>query len=242
MVLEDDLVTSVALCKRLRTGMPDLLVLSPHSLAEARLMLQEYTVNFFVLDINLPDGSGIDFILDVTTANPEATVVLITSTPLPEYRDQASAFGVVHFLEKPIGREALLELVRESRRALAARSQTETSLFNASLSRLTVLDIIQLKCLNGMTQAVVFRSPQHGSGLVYFQNGEIVHAETASFNGLAALSEIISWKTGRAEEMPGMQFPARTITGNWQSSLLSAAHTADEKAESTPAEKKEASP
>ena len=45
------------------------------SLAEARLILQEDKVDFFILDINLPDGSGIDFILDVSMHNPEARVV-----------------------------------------------------------------------------------------------------------------------------------------------------------------------
>ena len=95
MVVEDDLVTSVALGKVIRLGVPDAMVLSAKSLAEARLMLREYAITFFILDINLPDGSGIDFILDVTNASPEATIVLMTSTPLPEYRDQAAAFGVM---------------------------------------------------------------------------------------------------------------------------------------------------
>ncbi len=148
MVVEDDLITSIAVCKALRLGIPDALVLTARSLAEARLLLREYGIHFFILDINLPDGSGIDFIFDVTVANPDATIILMTNTPLPEYREQAEAFGILHFLSKPVEYAALVSLIQSARALPATHSEQETSLFAASLSRLTVLDIIQLKCLS----------------------------------------------------------------------------------------------
>jgi CheY-like chemotaxis protein len=256
MVVEDDLVTSVALCKVIRKGVPDAVVLSARTLAEARLMMGEYTVTFFLLDINLPDGSGIDFILDITNANPEATIVLMTSTPLPEYRDQAQAFGVMNFMAKPVDNQKLVGLIKESRATLPARKEEgrklfggslsrlkrlvglgeapppregETTFFRASLSRLTVLDIIQLKCLNNMTQGMSFKSTKHGLGRVFFQNGDIIHAETEHATGMAALSEIIGWKGGQAEEIPDGVPPERSISGRWQNALLMAAHEADDK-------------
>jgi CheY-like chemotaxis protein len=228
MVLEDDLVTSIALCKALRIGLPEAWVLSARSLEEARLLLQEYAVDFFILDVNLPDGSGIDFIFDVAGKHPEANIVLMTSTPLPEYRDQAEAFGVLHFLIKPLDLRKLLELIQEGRAAPGVMTHEETTLFDATLSRLSVLDIVQLKCLNYATQAIDFVSPRYGSGRIYFQNGEIIHAETAGAKGMAALSEIIGWKGGRAEEVTGSSAAERTIMGGWQGALLHAAQAADE--------------
>jgi len=256
MVVDDDLVTSVTLCKVIRKSVPDAVVLSARTLAEARLMMGEYTITFFLLDINLPDGSGIDFILDITKANPEAMIVLMTSTPLPEYRDQAEAFGVMNFMSKPVDHRKLVDLIKESRAtAPAGREESrrflggslsrlkrlvglgeapppregETTFFRASLSRLTVLDIIQLKCLNSMTQGITFKSSKHGVGRVYFQSGDIIHAETARATGMAALSEIIGWKGGRAEEIPDGVPPERTISDHWQNALLMAAHDADDK-------------
>lgn len=228
LVLEDDPVTSVTMSKALRSGVPDALVLNARSLEEARLVLKEYDVAFFILDINLPDGSGIDFIFDVTVKNPLATIVLMTTTPLPEYRAQAEAFGVMNFMEKPVNHRQLLSLIKESRKAHKGPSQEDTSLFKAALSRLTVLDIIQLKCLNGATQTVVFKSKLHGSGRVCFKGGQITHAETRQAKGLPALSEIISWKSGNATEVSERAPAKSTITGSWQSVLLVAAHTTDE--------------
>jgi hypothetical protein len=93
---------------------------------------------------------------------------------------------------------------------------------------LTVLYIIQLKCLNNTTHVINFRSRRHGWGRVHFQNGEIVHAETLRSKGMEALSEIIRWKGGYAEEFPDDTAVERTITGGWQGVLLMAAQAADE--------------
>jgi len=230
LLVEDDLVVSVTLGRALRAGLADALVLTAHSLAEARLILKEDKIHFFILDINLPDGSGIDFILDITTHNPEAKIMLMTGAPLPEYRNQAQAFGVLHYMEKPLDHQTLLRLIRESRSSQAPLGGEESSLFSVALSRLTVLDILQLKCLNNSSQVLNFKSRTQGSGRVHFQNGEIVHAETERFKGLEALTEIIRWKGGYAEEVAQQSDVKRTITGNWQGVLLAAAQSADEQA------------
>lgn len=231
LIVEDDLVISVTLGRAVRAGLPDTLVLTARSVAEARLILQEDKIDFFILDINLPDGSGIDFILDVTVHNPEAKIVLMTGTPLPEYRNQAEAFGVLHFMEKPLDHRKLLDLIRENRSRPIAPGGEETSLFSVALSRLTVLDIIQLKCLKNSTQVLHFKSRTQGAGRVHFQNGEIIHAETERAKGIEALSEMIRWNGGYAEEVSEQPDVERTITGNWQGVLLIAAQSADEKAE-----------
>jgi DNA-binding response OmpR family regulator len=229
MVVEDDMVTSVTLCKALRVGIPDALVISAHNLAAARLNLQEYTVNFIILDINLPDGSGIDFIFDITIKNPDAKIVLMTTTPLPEYRYQAEAFGVLHFIAKPLDHKSLIALIQENRTLPPPIPDEEGTQFHVALSRLSVLDILQLKCLNNSSQVVSFKSQKHGTGRVHLRNGEIVHAETERSKGMPALSEIINWKGGHAEELPDSFAGEPSITGSWQSTLLFAAQAADEK-------------
>lgn len=228
MILEDDPVTSVALAKALHLAMPDELVLTARTVAEARLLLEEYEIDFFVLDINLPDGSGIDFIAEIGARNPSASVVIMTAQPLPEYRDQAEAYGALRFMEKPVHYLSVAALARDCRAALAAQTRGNTGFFAAALTRLTVFDIIQLKCLNNATQVIDFTSAQGGRGRVYFQNGEIIHASTARSKGEAAVSEIIGWRSGRAQEVASAPPVERTIFTSWQNLLLNAAQSADE--------------
>jgi len=228
LVLEDDPVTSIALTKTLHQAMPDEFILTARSIAEARLLLEEYAIDFFVLDVNLPDGSGIDFLMDITAKNPSASVVIMTAQPLPEIRDQAEAYGALRFMEKPVHYLTVAGLARDCRATLAAQAHGNTGFFAASLTRLTVLDIVQLKCLNNATQVIDFTSGSGGRGRVYFQNGEIIHASTAKSKGEAAVSEIIGWRGGRAQEVASASPAERTIFTSWQSLLLNAAQTADE--------------
>jgi len=107
----------------LRNELPDVLTLTAYSIAEARLLLQEYFINCFILDVNLPDGSGIDFIFDIMSKNPSATVMIITATPLPEYHDQAKAYDVVKFMTKPLNNKVVLSLVRDCRDANAVKTK-----------------------------------------------------------------------------------------------------------------------
>jgi DNA-binding NarL/FixJ family response regulator len=228
MILEDDPVTSIALAKALHLAMQDELVLTARTVAEARLLLEEYEIDFFVLDVNLPDGSGIDFLMEISAKNPSAAVIIMTAQPLPEYRDQAEAYGALRFMEKPVHYMTVAALARDCRAALATQTRGNTGFFAAALTRLTVLDIVQLKCLNNATQVIDFTSSQGGRGRVHFQNGEIIHATTAKSKGEAAISEIIGWRGGRAQEVVSAQPVERTIFKGWQSLLLNAAQSADE--------------
>jgi DNA-binding NarL/FixJ family response regulator len=94
-------------------------VLRAQSLFEARLLLRTYDIQFFIIDIQLPDGSGIDFLKDIADKNPRAGVVVVTATPLPQYRQQASEFGVLHFMGKPIDVPLLRRLAREAKGSTA---------------------------------------------------------------------------------------------------------------------------
>ena len=47
-------MTSISLSKQVRHDLPDVLTLTAYSLAEARRLLQEYFINCFILDVNLP--------------------------------------------------------------------------------------------------------------------------------------------------------------------------------------------
>src|SRR6185369_8813825 len=144
------------------------------------------------------------------------------------------AFGVMNFLTKPVDHPKLLALIRGSQKPAPKPNQDETTFFKAKLSRLTVLDIIQLKCLSNSSHALHFSSSHFGLGSIYFQNGEIVHAETARAKGMDALSEIIGWKGGRARERAATWSGPPTITGSWQSILLAAAQAVDETRQESP--------
>jgi DNA-binding response OmpR family regulator len=229
LVLEDDSASLALVAQAVRFELPEAEVLAARTMADARLLLKRYDLHLFILDIQLPDGCGIDFLYDIQLAQPDATVVIVTGVPLPEYRDQATAFGVLHFMEKPLNPRALGALARSQREKLQGpQGAGETAYFTASLTRLTTLDIIQLKCLGRSTQRLDFIGKKDRYGSIYFVDGEIIHAETDTKQGVEAFNEIVSWRGGKVLEANDAPVPARSIQGDWQNLLLHAVQWSDE--------------
>ena len=91
LVLEDDLISQVSASQVIQRAAPEGILLMARSLAEGRRLLGKYEFHLCVLDIQLPDGSGIDFLYDIQVSSPHACVAILTGVPLPHYRDQAEA-------------------------------------------------------------------------------------------------------------------------------------------------------
>jgi CheY-like chemotaxis protein len=233
MILEDAVVTSVAVSRALELELPECVILRAQSLFEARLLLETYEVHFFILDIQLPDGCGIDLLPEIITRNPSAGVVIITACALPKYRDSASEYGVLHFIEKPIDPRLLGSLAREYRNATFGAAPGSDTSFSASLKRLTASDVVQLKCLSRATVGLDFTLRDQRHGRIYFEDGEIVHAEvgahpkTDAKEGVPAFREILGWPGGKVEEM-NMPAEKHTVQQRWQELLLNTAQWLDE--------------
>ena len=93
LLVEDD----ARLCKVLAAFLEEsgLGVTCAGSLAEGRAQLERRSFDAFVLDVGLPDGSGLALLESV---EPER-VLVISANP---YRSGYAEFGVRHFLEKPL--------------------------------------------------------------------------------------------------------------------------------------------
>src|SRR5436190_7897536 len=244
LLLEDAFVTSLAMGRALETELPECVVMRAQSLYEARLLLRTYDFQFFVVDIQLPDGCGVDFLPEIAERAPGAGVVIVTATPLPKYRQRASEFGVLYFMEKPVEVRQLASRIARRLRGSAAATATaantagassnpDTS-FTASLRHLTALDVVQLKCLARASVRLDFTRSDGAVGRIYLSDGEIVHAEVIPSSGVVAkegaeaFNEALSWRGGTVVEEPDAQVPQITIQQPWQSLILDACQKFDE--------------
>jgi FixJ family two-component response regulator len=62
-----------------------------------------------ILDINLPDGSGIELREDLTAAGFSVPIIFITGNANPAVREAAQTSGCVAFLTKPFLAQELIE-------------------------------------------------------------------------------------------------------------------------------------
>jgi two-component system KDP operon response regulator KdpE len=91
-----------------------------HNLTQARAVLSHEQVDAVLLDIQLPDGSGLALLDDLAGRDdvPRPAVIAVTGGVLPEQRAAAMAAGCDAIVEKPF---VAAELMRALSDSIAAR-------------------------------------------------------------------------------------------------------------------------
>ena len=77
LIVEDDIGLNQGLCKALKAD--DRQIISCHDLKAAREQLLCGSVSLILLDINLPDGSGLELLREVKENMPGVPVILLTA-------------------------------------------------------------------------------------------------------------------------------------------------------------------
>jgi len=78
------------------------------NLAQARWGIDESEPDIIVLDIMLPDGSGLDFLKDLRDENKDIPVLLLTALSASEEKVKGLKLGGDDYLTKPYDNEELL--------------------------------------------------------------------------------------------------------------------------------------
>ncbi|HET8798293.1 MAG TPA: sigma-54 dependent transcriptional regulator, partial [Thermoanaerobaculia bacterium] len=81
------------------------------TLAEAERHLREHRPQVVILDVNLPDGNGIDFFAAQREKLAESAVLVFTADGSVDDAVRAMKLGAADFLSKPVDHEELLRMV-----------------------------------------------------------------------------------------------------------------------------------
>ncbi len=100
LIVDDDSSIRFALTEALRSWNYE--SVSAQNLAEARRLFEAEEPKVVLLDIDLPDGSGIDFLGEIKQDQPEAIVVMITGNVDVKNTVAALRGGAYDFIGKPI--------------------------------------------------------------------------------------------------------------------------------------------
>ena len=80
LLLEDDAALGAGIGMALQT--PQTAVVLCHTLEEARRELEQEAFSLLILDINLPDGSGLELLREQKSIHPEVSAILLTANDL----------------------------------------------------------------------------------------------------------------------------------------------------------------
>ena len=99
LIVEDDTTLNQGLCKALKSA--DRQIVSCGNLKEAKAQLAVGTVSIVLLDINLPDGSGIDLLRIIKEDNPMLPVILLTANDTDRDIVNGLEQGADDYITKP---------------------------------------------------------------------------------------------------------------------------------------------
>jgi DNA-binding NtrC family response regulator len=113
LIVEDDFIM-INLYKLILKSADIENLLFCESLAEAKNLIKKYSCITVLLDINLPDGNGLDYLSWHNENYPHIPVIIVTSDNSEEVELSCSTRGAFDFFVKPFNRARLLTSLRNA--------------------------------------------------------------------------------------------------------------------------------
>lgn len=108
LFVDDHVALSESVMRYIDDVRPEWRFLVANTCAEARRLHGESLPDAAVLDINLPDGNGLDLLSEFKAANPGLPVIMISGHAPPSLRQQILDRGGYAFLSKPFSGSIML--------------------------------------------------------------------------------------------------------------------------------------
>jgi hypothetical protein len=109
-----------------------------------------------------------------------------------------------------------------------SRPSEDLAMLRGSLAVVSATDLLEWLCCNGRTGVLRLHDAKPKAQVVIL-SGQIVDATWHGLRGLDALCEIVGCEQGSFDLVPASPGAERTLHGNWQTLLLSAAQLLDER-------------
>lgn len=219
LVVDDEADMLWMLQRNLNKGMDNVEILAAESGEEALAILSDKQVNLVITDINMPGMNGLDLLVEITNRYPQTGVVIMTAYPSNTYENQAMLSGSLRFIEKPFDINVMRKIVQDT-------LQSDEG-FQGTVDGIDLMDIVQFNGLARATAALKIKTDDH-EGMIFFKNGNVVHAMCDSESGENAFFKMLSFQGGSLQNIRGVEPPVMSIKKGLESLLLEAANRSDE--------------
>ena len=143
LIIEDDTSLNKGLCQALSSE--DRQIFSCTNLQAARQQLACFKASLILLDITLPDGSGLDFLVEVKTDFPDIPVILLTANDTDFDIVSGLELGADDYITKPFSLAVLRARVNtQLRKHPICNSQTANSIITMHFPLLSKGSVINL--------------------------------------------------------------------------------------------------
>lgn len=221
LVVDDEEDMLWMLQRNLNKGMNNVEILAARSAEEALVVLKDTAVNLVITDINMPGMNGLDLLIEINNRFPGTGVIIMTAYPSSAYENKAMMSGSLRYIEKPFDIKVVRTIVED---LLGANEG-----FQGTVDGVDLIDIVQF---NGLSRATAALKVTTGNleGMIFFKDGEVVHAMCGKENGEEAFFTILGFNGGSLQNIRGVQPPVVSIKKSIEALLFETAVKNDEKA------------
>jgi CheY-like chemotaxis protein len=214
VVAEDDGSTRSFLGKGLR-GLNGWEVVMAKDGQEAYDFIVQNQVDVLVTDLQMPIMDGYQLIAQVSTRYPHIPIIVVTGIPAEKQMTDPIRLGAITLFNKP----PRLSLIMDEIRRVAAHPPA------ASIRGVSLQTILQALKWEQKSCTMVVKG-DHGMGLLYLQEGELVNAAFKELEGLEAVFRVLAWRQVQVDIVASCKVD-RAFEQSLESILLDAAVALD---------------
>jgi CheY-like chemotaxis protein len=140
---------------------------------------------------------------------------------------------VLPSVEKALKKRRLRQKFIETAKQQAVDEMISTTV-SGNLRDMSLTSIVQITCTDMRSAKLVLCQPdsmpggEEQEGVIFFENGQIVHAAAGSLRGAEAVYELLSWDEGSFQMESNVVAPRQTITVPWTHLLLESTNKLDQ--------------
>jgi DNA-binding response OmpR family regulator len=220
LIVDDEETLTWSMARSLSKDKDNYEVLIANNGREALNFLEKSKIDLVISDIRMPDINGLDLLVKIKKEYPRTKVIIMTAYGSADVQKEANQRGSLYYVEKPFEisdlRKIIIDLIGKKKG------------FRGKVFGLQLTDIIQMNCLSRLTTALII-TRNGEKGVIYLNEGEIIHAECGEQKGTDAFYKILSWQEGEFLSNLGVTAPVQTIYQNWEHLLVEAMRQNDEK-------------
>jgi DNA-binding response OmpR family regulator len=220
LIVDDEETLTWSMARSLSRDKDKYEVIIANNGREALNQLKKNNVDLVISDIRMPDINGLDLLVSIKKEYPQTKVIIMTAYGSSDVQREANQRGSLYYVEKPFEIADIRKIIID----LIGRKKG----FRGKVFGLQLTDIIQMNCLGRLTTALIITRDGE-KGVIYLNEGEIIHAECGEQKGTDAFYKILGWQEGEFVSNIGVMPPVQTIYQNWEHLLVEAMRRTDDK-------------
>lgn len=220
LIVDDEETLTWSMARSLSRDKDKYEVIIANNGREALNLLKKNKIDLVISDIRMPDINGLDLLVKIKKEYPQTKVIIMTAYGSSDVQKEANRRGSLYYVEKPFEISDIRKIIID----LIGRKKG----FRGKVFGLQLTDIIQMNCLGRLTTALII-TRNGEKGIIYLNEGEIIHAECGEQKGAEAFYRILSWQEGEFVSNIGATPPAQTIYQSWEHLLVEAMRRDDDK-------------